>query len=354
VNEAPYRELISGGRRGPAAALLRAGLAVLSFGYGAGVACRNALFDLKLRPMHRAPVPVISVGNITTGGTGKTPFVAWLAEWFHARNVRVALLSRGYRALPGQPNDEKLVLDQLCPGVPHLQNPDRVASAHKARREHGSQLLILDDGFQHRRLARDLDIVLLDALNPWGYGRLLPRGLLREPPTALRRASLVVLTRVDQCSPDARAAIIDRLRAIRGRDDHAEVAFVPNKLADARGASIPLSNLAGRKVAAFCGIGNPDGFRKTLDEAGIAVGPQCFRIFPDHHHYTEAELTDLERSAAAHGCEALVTTQKDLVKIDRTRLADRPLWGLRIAAQIVHGDDLLEVRLAELADLARG
>src|SRR4029077_18396307 len=116
--------------------------------------------------------------NLTTGGTGKTPFAAHLARWFREQNVRVAFLSRGYGAAPGDVNDEALVLDRLCPDVPHLQNRDRVEGARIACEEFESQLLILDDGFQHRRLARDLDIVLIDALNPWGYGHLLPRGML--------------------------------------------------------------------------------------------------------------------------------------------------------------------------------
>ena len=127
------------------------------------------------------PVPVVIIGNITVGGTGKTPFVAWLANWFHDNEVRVTILSRGYRSVSGDVNDEKMVLDQLCPDVPHVQNPNRVEAAITARRDHAAQLLILDDGYQHRRLSRDLDIVLIDAINPWGYGALLPRGLLREP-----------------------------------------------------------------------------------------------------------------------------------------------------------------------------
>src|SRR4029079_10034726 len=124
-------------------------------------------------------------------------------------------------------NDEALVLEQLCPDVPHLQNPDRVASARVAREELDSQLLILDDAFQHRRLARDLDIVLIDALNPWGYGHLLPRGLLREPLSSLRRADLVVLTSADQCTPHARQSIIDRIASIRGQNQVVEVAYQP-------------------------------------------------------------------------------------------------------------------------------
>src|SRR4029079_15424314 len=129
-------------------------------------------------------------------------------------------------------NDEALVLEQLCPDVPHLQNPDRVASARVAREELDSQLLILDDAFQHRRLARDLNIVLIDALNPWGYGHLLPRGLLREPVSSLRRAELVLLTRADQCTPEARQQIVARIAAVCQSDACVEVSFPPRQLYD--------------------------------------------------------------------------------------------------------------------------
>ena len=135
-------------------------------------------------------MPVISVGNITTGGTGKTPMVAWLARWFRNQDVRVALVSRGYRAEAEGQNDEARELATLLPDVPHLQNPDRVAAARIAIDELETQLIILDDGFQHRRIHRDLEIVLIDALQPFGFGHVLPRGLLREPLRGLAHPTL--------------------------------------------------------------------------------------------------------------------------------------------------------------------
>jgi tetraacyldisaccharide 4'-kinase len=210
VNDAKFRDLISGHRRGVASSLLRGGLSLLSLPYRAGVFLRNKSFDHGLRRVSRAEVPVISVGNVTAGGTGKTPFVAYLANWFGGRSMKVVLLSRGYRALEGEVNDEKLVLDQQCPGVPHLQHPDRVRSARVACREHGAQVIILDDGFQHRRLHRDLNIVLVDALNPWGYGHLLPRGLMREPRSALRRALIGTCHDDDIGSSDQRGHRVRR------------------------------------------------------------------------------------------------------------------------------------------------
>ena len=158
--------------------------------------------------------PVISVGNITLGGTGKTPMVEWIARWYRRRGVRVTLISRGYGHAGGI-NDEGLVLEENLPDVPHLQDPDRVRLASIAVLELETELIILDDGFQHRRLARDLDIVMLDALDPFGLGRLFPRGLLREPKGSLRRAGAIVLSRADLLEPAARDAIrreVDRAR----------------------------------------------------------------------------------------------------------------------------------------------
>ncbi len=177
------------------------GCALASVGYGAVVAVRNAGFDRGWKQTHRAAVPVVSVGNLTLGGTGKTPMVEWLARWYRRRGLRVAILSRGYGQERGL-NDEGQVLEENLPDVPHLQDPDRVALAGIAVHELESELIVLDDGFQHRRLARDLDLVLLDALEPFGLGHLFPRGLLREPialAAPCRRGGLVA-SRSGQCN----------------------------------------------------------------------------------------------------------------------------------------------------------
>ena len=351
MDEAAFRELISGTRRGPIASAQRGGLWFLSLFYSFGVRLRNRTFDLGLKKSHRAGVPVVSVGNITTGGTGKTPFVALLADWFQSRGVKVALLSRGYRALsssgadasgsPGESaNDEKLVLDKLCPGVPHWQQPDRVASAKTAIAD-GAELLILDDGFQHRRLRRDLDIVLIDALNPFGYGRLLPRGLLREPLSGLRRADLIVLTRADQCTADEKKRILATIHKHAPDCDVAEVAFRLNDLVNAAGETAPLSSLEGKPVVAFCGIGNPESFRRTLSECDVRE----FRPFADHHHYTETDLAEISALLERSNAQAAVTTLKDLVKIDRTQIANRPLWAVQISVEFQSGRELLERQL---------
>jgi len=345
VNDAKFRDLISGHRRGVASSLLRGGLSLLSVPYRAGVFLRNKSFDLGLRRVSRAEAPVISVGNVTAGGTGKTPFVAYLANWFRERGAKVVLLSRGYRALEGEVNDEKLVLDQQCPGVAHLQNPDRVRSAEAACRDHSAEVIILDDGFQHRRLHRDLNIVLIDALNPWGYGHLLPRGLMREPLSALRRADVVVMTRADQCSSDQRRHLVAELKNA-GVRQWVEVAFAPTQFINGNAKTCDINTFESQTVAAFCGIGNPSGFRKTLKDVGYE--PAFFEVFPDHHHYTTQDLETLTQHPIADSVQILLTTQKDLVKLQADDVRDIPIWAVEIGVRVLEGKDILDRRLQQI------
>ncbi|MFG0335481.1 MAG: tetraacyldisaccharide 4'-kinase [Maioricimonas sp. JB049] len=279
--------------------------------------------------MERVPVPVISVGNLTTGGTGKTPTVAWLVQWLKEQGARPGILSRGYRSLDGEENDEKRLLDALCPGVPHLQDPDRVTSARRAVADEGCTALVLDDGYQHRRLARDLDIVLIDCLNPWGYGRLLPRGLLREPRSSLRRAGVILLTRAGHCDAARREQTCQEI----ARHTTAPVlatAFEPTGFVNAAGDRLPADGLMDRRVAAFCGIGNPSGFRRTLTGMGLPVGEERLRIFPDHYHYTGRDMALLSQWGEELQADLLVTTRKDLVKLSGTRIGRCPVWAVDI------------------------
>ncbi len=364
-------DLLSGRKRGVAAALLRLALRLPALCYGIGVRIRNRAYDCGWKKSERAAIPVVSLGNLTTGGTGKTPFAAFVARWFRERGVRICFVSRGYR--PREPgnwrapfppfirggqggagtsqtgptlNDEALVLDQLCPDVPHLQNPDRVAAACVAHEELDSQLIILDDAFQHRRLARDLDIVLIDATNPWGFGHLLPRGLLREPVSALKRAGLVVITRVDQVRRENVDAIRRQIARIHPQCGIAEATFPPARLINSAGASAALESLSSQSVAAFCGIGNPAAFRASLERLGWNVAD--FRSFPDHHNFTRTDVEDLERWSRALKVDDVVCTQKDLVKIGIERLGDYPLWAVEIGTQLIAGTAELDARLAEI------
>jgi tetraacyldisaccharide 4'-kinase len=232
--------------------------------------------------------------------------------------------------------------------VPHLQHPDRITSARRAVRENNAQLLVLDDGFQHRRLARDLDIVLIDALNPWGYGHLLPRGLLREPLASLRRAHLIAITRADQCPAGERARIRAAIAETGAAAPVIEIAYPPVRLINAAGETAPLPMLAGRAVAAFCGIGNPPAFRESL--LGLGARVTAFSGFPDHHHYTAADLDAIGRAVV--GADVVVTTQKDLVKLERTNLAGRPLWAVQIDVQVLDGVDVLRQTLEQIVHAA--
>lgn len=348
MNEAYFKALVSDQKHGVLASLLRAGLRTLSFGYTLAASVRNWLYDWGVKKAHHPGVPVVSVGNITTGGTGKTPMVAFLANWFQSQGVKPAILSRGYRAVEGEANDEKMVLDLLCPGVVHLQNPDRVASAGIAVKEHRAEMLILDDGFQHRRLARDLDLLLIDATNPWGYGAVLPRGLLREPLSGLKRADFAIITRADQVTEVELDQIRRTIQKYHPSMDIAEVAFVPRRLVNAKGATASFVEFQGKPIAAFCGIGNPQGFRQTLRDGGLAVEDSRFRTFADHHHYGEADLTGLGEWAGKEKAVAVLTTQKDLVKIPRTELGGVPLWAVEIGLYSLKGEAGLISRLREI------
>ena len=341
-----FHDLVSGRRRGAGAAVLRGGLRLAEIFYAAAVCGRNRWYDLGMAAAHRVDAPVISVGNLTLGGTGKTPLVRWLARWFQDRGVRVAVVSRGYGSKAGMANDEALELRQSLPDVRHLQNPDRVAAAREAIREFGSRLILLDDGFQHRRIARDLDIVLLDALAPFGYGHVFPRGTLREPINGLRRAKVVILSRADLLDPAGRAAIWEIVKAHAPAAICAEAVHAPKTLISNSGERIPIDSIRGQSVAAFCGIGNPAGFRHTLESCGCRVAG--FREFPDHHQYTPSDIESLTSWAAGLGVSAVLCTHKDLVKLPLNQLGALPLWAVSIEMQFLGGQEALESRLRKI------
>ena len=301
INPEAYLELIRGQKRGPAATLARLALTAGSGLYALGAAARNTAYDRRWITTYRARVPVISVGNITLGGTGKTPMVEWLARWYRRRGIRVALISRGY-AHAGGINDEGLVLEENLPDVPHLQDPDRVRLAEIAVSELETELIILDDGFQHRRLERNLDLVMLDALDPFGIGRLFPRGLLREPVRSLRRASAVILSRADLIEPAARQAVRRQVESVAGPIPFVESRHAPIDLVDGEGQVSSIEQLAPVRVAAFCGIGNPEGFRRTI--LPLCPGFLDLRVFPDHHHYSAEDVSALTAWVAIAGGES--------------------------------------------------
>jgi tetraacyldisaccharide 4'-kinase len=300
--------VMSGAERGFRAGLLRAGLAAAEPFYAGAMAARNKLFDAGAKRVRRLPRPVVSVGNITTGGTGKTPVVLWLAGALRSAGLRPAVLLRGYRSDAGGFSDEAALLERRLNGgdgvpIPVVPNPDRVAGGLAVLRDRPDvDAFVLDDGFQHRRLGRDFDLVLVDATNPFGHGHVLPRGLLREPLAGLRRADAILITRADH------AAAADAVAREVARHHPAAPVFRCAHALDARAA-------AGRRTVAFCGIGNPAGFVASLATAGVTVAGS--RAFADHHAYTANNLVGLRDEAAAAGAEVLVTTEKDWVKVER-------------------------------------
>lgn len=346
INPAEFRDLVSGRKRGLAAAAQRCLLRIAEVPYTVGVVARNWQFSTGRRAATRVGIPVISVGNLTVGGTGKTPMVAWLARRLREHGLRVCIISRGYGAEAGAVNDEARELEQQLPDVPHLQNANRVEAAHIAIDELEMQAIVLDDAFQHRQIARDLDIVLLDALEPFGFEHLLPRGTLREPIAGLARADVVVLTRAELLPSEERLAIRHRVERLRPGVVWAEASHAPRQLMNSAGATAPLSKLAGKRVAAFCGIGNPAGFRHTLEACGYDVA--ALREFPDHHRYGKTDVAQLETWVREHDVEAAVCTGKDLVKLRVPRIGNVPLWGVTIGIEFLIGQEQLEERLTPI------
>jgi len=351
-----FRDLVSGRRRGAMATALRGILTAAEVPYAWAVRRRNRRYDRRAQTVCRVDVPVVSVGNLTLGGTGKTPMVEWIVRRLVEQGKVVGIISRGYAAQSG-PNDEARELAGKLPGVPHVQNPDRVAAARRAIREFGCQVLVLDDAFQHRRIARDLDLVLLDALEPFGFDHVFPRGTLREPLEGLIRANVIALSRADLLTAEQRAAVRDRVTKLSRDAIWVEVVHAPVALVTASGMANqasgtvavqhPLEVLRGRRVLAFCGLGNPAGFRHTLEVCGYDVVE--FHEFPDHHAFGPSELSFLTAAARQAGAEALVCTQKDLVKIGVDRLADHPLWAIRVGIEFLAGRDAFETELWRVA-----
>lgn len=306
--------------------LLQAAAVPLGWGYASAMALRNLLFDRGLRRVHRLPIPVVSVGNLRLGGTGKTPLVAWLLEQAHAEGRRPAVLSRGYGRRSGAPtNDEGLLLQRRYPWTKVFSAPDRVA-AGRAAVAAGYDFAVLDDGFQHRRLHRDVDLVCLDARRP--FDRVVPAGMQREWSCGLRRAHGIVLTRwdlanaVEQASTLARVAeVAPVLPVFRCRHAARDLVRQPD------GSVLPLSALAGRSVWLLSAIARPATFEATVRASGARL--QGHTRGRDHQAFDSAEVEKLARELAARDAW-LVVTEKDDVKLCPSPV---PRYVLRIDIQ---------------------
>jgi len=309
---------------------------------------RNQFYDWGWFKIHRAEIPVLSVGNITAGGTGKTPVVAFLAKLLRQRGLRVAIVSRGYGAIDGSVNDEALELERLLPDVPHIQNRDRHKAVTLATDELAAQVILLDDAMQHRRMHRDLEVVLVDATNPYGFGYLLPRGLLRESLRGLQRAGLLILTRVDLV-PQDRATSIQAIAArYAPNTPWIEAVHQPESFLRWPAEEHRLDRWQGKKVLAFCGIGNPEAFRVTLERLKLEVVD--WKVFRDHCTYDRDDVESLQNWIAQRKPEidAVLCTAKDVVKLRTPVLAGVPLLSLTIGLKIVRGEELLHAQIENI------
>ena len=324
---------------GPAERFLLAFLGILEIPYALLMRARNHLYDRNILSAGSLGRAAISIGNLTTGGTGKTPLVRWLAEQMHHRGWRPAILLRGYAAKNGHSDEEielrRLLLPVLGDRKTVKAGPDRLAGARILLVDDPQiDLFLLDDAFQHRRARRDLDVVLINAAEPFGFGHVLPRGLLREPMCGLNRADAIVLTRADAVPRNDLDAIMQTLRA---HNPSAPVYQTRHRITgwvDVTGNLHPADAIRGQPAFLFCGIGDPASFDLQIRSMGATIAGSHF--FPDHHAYTSHDLNHLSSRTGL-----LLTTEKDWVKLAPLLPQNFPtkIWRARLELQWLEGDD---------------
>jgi len=341
---------------------LRVFLVICSWKYGAVVRTRRFLYTHIPGLQRRVTAHVVSVGNITVGGSGKTPLVEMYAKRWLEQGKRVAIVSRGYgrsrtcaqdASLPPalrpprgvrvvsdgsgsiyltaeESGDEPYLLAGKLPAAAVLVSRDRYGASRFAIEHLGAEVIVLDDAFQHLLLHRDEDIVAVDAINPFGNGHLLPRGTLRELPTSLRRATRVLVTKV---LPGNAGSAVERalahIRAVAPQVPVSLTRYVPTHLAaHSSGERMPLDYLKGKKVLAFCGIADPIFFEQTVEYLGARIVRA--RRFPDHYRYTLADLASINKDAVQHGDDVIVTTEKDMVRLPGGFSTERPICAVAV------------------------
>ena len=347
MNQDFYYKLVSGHLKGWTATVLRAALAIAGKIYSLIIRLRNLLYDKQVLKTHHSKAIVISIGNITLGGTGKTPLVVWLCNYLHRQNLSCAILTRGYKTytktneLPNTLIDEPAVLLENCPQAEIIIDPDRVAGAAKAIEKFGAKVLIMDDGFQHRRLVRDLDIVTIDATQPFGFEKIFPAGLLREPLTSLRRADAVVITRCGQIGESELRNIENKLRTVNPDILITQSIHAAVNIKSKDNVETAVEKLKDSKIYAFCGIGNPDAFFNTIKALGAEITGS--KNYNDHYQYTRACLADIYTQARLAGASIILTTQKDWSKIKHLKPDKKDIQLAYLAVQIkfITGQDRL-------------
>ncbi|NWG04235.1 MAG: tetraacyldisaccharide 4'-kinase [Syntrophaceae bacterium] len=324
--------------------ILLSPLTLLSLPYGGVVRTRSFFYSIGLFKTKRLPCPVISVGNITVGGTGKTPFVMALAKGMMKKGIPVAILSRGYKRRKTSPSivsdgqriflsleesgDEPLLMAKACQGIPILVGKNRFVNGQIALQRFGVKGLLLDDAYQHLPLYRNINILLIDSKIGFGDQHLLPRGILREPLSSLRRASFLVLTKVED---------IKRGHDLQKKIHHLHPSlpifhsyYEPVGLIGPNGEQKALEVYKGKRVLAFSGIAQSNYFISLLKKSGMEVAREM--TYPDHHLYRAEDLNSIEEMSK--GMDGVVTTEKDMVKLKEWKIPGIPLFALRIEVQI--------------------
>lgn len=348
--------------KGLLAGILKFFLLLLSFIYG--LAVRALILFYRLRP-RRLNCRLISVGNITMGGTGKTSLVEYIGRYLHSQGRKTAILSRGYKRRITKDEgrttndelrttnyedmgDEPYMLSQKLAGIPVIVGKNRINSAKKAIREYGADTLILDDGLQQWRIKKDMEIVTIDATNPFGNAHLIPRGILRQPLSSLKRVDIFVLTKVNLARDAALTKEI--LRKINPRSLIFEAEHVPEAFCSIHNwqEAFTLESLRNKTAVLFCGIGDPGSFKKLILSVGIKV--ILFLSFPDHHGYSQAEFENILRQAKEEGADAVITTEKDASRLSQLPVAgpQLPVLALRIRLKIIKDEKGFNNRLLRL------
>jgi tetraacyldisaccharide 4'-kinase len=335
--------LMTDKRKSPVFAPIKSLLYIISLLYGAGLIGRQLLYKFGIFRSERVPLKIISVGNLTLGGTGKTPFVMRLVDILSEDlEKKASVLIRGYGW------DEQTMLKRKLADTPILVGENRARSAHKAIKLYGSDTAILDDGFQHWELERNIDIVLIDSRNPFGNGHLFPRGVLREPKSALKRASAVVFTKVDKKNPGFEKMRED-LKKINDGLIFVEAFHKPVHIYDLRARKEHgLDFLKGKRVVLLSSIGDPDYFAETVRDLGAEIAEHI--IFADHHNYKEGDVGLVVKRCNERKFDFILTTEKDEVKLRRMSLSfgSYPVMTLVIEMEIISGKELLIDRLRSL------
>jgi tetraacyldisaccharide 4'-kinase len=319
-------------------------LYLLSLPYGGAVRTRSFLYSLQLLKTKTLPCPVISVGNITVGGTGKTPLVMALAKGLMAKGISVAILSRGYKRMktsepvvsdgktiflsPEESGDEPFLMAKACKGIPVLVGKDRFVNGLIALQRFGVKGLILDDGYQHLPLYRDINILLIDSHIGFEDRHLLPRGILREPLSHLRRADLFLLTKAED--PETYQPLEKEISEIHPGTQVFHSHYEPVSFVGPNEEQEELNALKGKKILALSGIAHPDTFSSILRKCEMKIVREA--IFPDHHLYTTKDLSYIEEKSK--GVDGIVTTEKDMVKLKKLNIDHLPIRALRIEMKI--------------------